>query len=117
MRYDILFHITTQEAFKEFKTGNNYEPESLEAEGFIRCSGGDKIKEIADRLFAHEQKILLLVLDVATLRSEVKYEMDKETGQKIPRIYGPLNTEAIIDKINVQAEKDNTFDISFHSYS
>lgn len=117
MRYDLLFHITTKEAFKEFKSGGNYEPESLEGEGFIHCSGGDQVKETASRLFRNERKILLLVIDVSNLRPEVKYEADEGTGQKFPHIYGPLNTDAIIDKIEVRPEKDGTFDISFDSYS
>ncbi|HEX6982275.1 MAG TPA: DUF952 domain-containing protein [Balneolaceae bacterium] len=117
MRHDILFHITTREVFSEFKNSNSYEPESIEAEGFIHCSGGDQLNETANRLFANQPKILLLVINVSTLRPEVKYELDEETGQKFPHIYGPLNKDSIIDKIDIQAEEDGSFDISFKSYS
>ncbi|HET6527601.1 MAG TPA: DUF952 domain-containing protein [Balneolaceae bacterium] len=117
MRQDILFHITTREAFSEFKNSPNYEPESLETEGFIHCSSGAQINETANRLFAGLSKILLLVIDVSTLRPDVKYELDEETGQKFPHIYGPLNKDSIMDKIDIPAEDDGSFNISFKSYS
>jgi uncharacterized protein (DUF952 family) len=117
MRHDILFHITTREVFSELKASHNYEPESLESEGFIHCSGGDQINQTANRFFADQSQILLLVIDATTLRPEVKYELDEETGQKFPHIYGPLNKDSIIDKIDVWAEEDGRFDIAFKSYS
>jgi uncharacterized protein (DUF952 family) len=117
MRYDILFHITTREAFSELKKSHTYEPESIESEGFIHCSSGEQVNETANRFFADQTQILLLVIDVSTLLPEVKYELDEEAGQKFPHIYGPLNKDSIIDKIDVMAEEDGRFDISFKSYS
>lgn len=117
MRHDILFHITTRDTFAEGKKSNNYEPESLEAEGFIHCSCGDQLNDTANRLFGEFNKILLLVIDVSNLQSPLKYELDETTGQKFPHIYGPLNKDSIIDKIDIQPEDDGTYDISFNSYS
>lgn len=115
MREDLLFHITTREEWKSHQNQGNYEPESLDAEGFIHCSTGDQLEETANRIFSGNDKILLLVIDVSTMRESIKYEKDDETGQTFPHIYGPLHTNAIIDKIDVKAEDDGTFDISFTS--
>lgn len=117
MRDDILFHLTTREEWKTYQKDGNYEPESLDSEGIIHCSSGDQLEETANRLFAGKQKILLLVIDVSSLHPQVKYEKDSETGNKFPHIYGPLNTNAVIDKIDIHAEDDGTFKISFKSYS
>jgi uncharacterized protein (DUF952 family) len=117
MREDLLFHITTKDDWKEYKKNGNYEPKSLEAKGFIKCSSGDQLQDTANRLFPDKEKILLLVIDVSLIREDIKYEEDKETGKKIPHIYGPLSTNAVIDKIEVQAEENGTFNISFTSDS
>jgi len=115
MRDDILFHITTRKELNECQKQGNYEPESLETEGFIHCSSGSQLQETANRLFPGKDKILLLVIDATTLRESLKYEKDQETGEEFPHIYGPLHTNAIIDKIDIKAEKDGSFDISFTS--
>ncbi len=115
MRDDLLFHITTRENWKEYQTNNNYEPEIYDSHGFIPCSSGEQLEETANRLFPDKDKILLLVIDVSTLGENIKYETDEETGQKFPHIYGPLNTSAVIDKIDISAEKDGKFDIDFTS--
>jgi len=117
MRDDLLFHITTREHWKEYQNDGRYEPESLEQEGFIHCSSGSQVSETANRLFSDKDEVLLLVIDVSTLGENIKYEEDSESGEKFPHIYGPLNTNAVIDKIDIRAEKDGTFDVGFSSNS
>lgn len=117
MREDLLFHITTREEWKEYQSNSNYKPETFDEQGFIPCSSGDQLEETANRLFSDKDKILLLVIDVSTLGENIKYEMDEETGEKFPHIYGPLNTSAVIDKIDILAEKNGRFEISFTSNS
>lgn len=117
MREDLLFHITTREEWKEYQSNSNYKPETFEKQGFIPCSSGDQLEETANRLFSDKDKILLLVIDVSTLGENIKYEMDEERGEKFPHIYGPLNTSAVIDKIDISAEKKGKFKISFTSNS
>lgn len=113
MRDDILFHVTTQEDWKQNQKGGLYRPESLEEEGFIHCSSGSQLEETANRIYGDKDQILLLVIDASRIREDVKYEKDVETGQKFPHIYAPLNVNAVIDKIEIHAEKDGTFKINF----
>ncbi|MGD8427133.1 MAG: DUF952 domain-containing protein [Balneolaceae bacterium] len=115
MRDDILFHITTKDDWKKHQKQGKYEPESLETDGFIHCSRGGQLEETANRLFSGLDHLLLLVIDVSTLGEDIKYEKDEKTGEKFPHIYGPLPTNAIIDKIAIRPEKDGTFKISFSS--
>jgi uncharacterized protein (DUF952 family) len=117
MREDLLFHITTQDDWKQFKKHGNYEPESLETKGFIKCSTGSQLEDSANRLYPDSDEILLLVIDVSLIREEIKYEKDEETGKKFPHIYGPLSTNAVIDKIEIRAEENGTFNIAFTSDS
>lgn len=113
MSEHILFHITTKEDWKEHRHNGNYEPESLEEEGFIHASTGDQLNDTANRLFSDHSQIHLLVIDIASLENEVKYE--ESEGEEFPHIYGPLNTNAVIDNIDVGEEMDGSFDIAFSS--
>lgn len=115
MRDDLLFHLTTKENWNEHKQSGNYEPESLDSEGFIHCSSGSQVEDTANRLFAGQDQILLLVIDASMIREDIKYEKDEETGEKFPHIYGPISVNAVIDKIEVRAEDDGQFQISFTS--
>lgn len=113
MRDDLLFHITTEDNWKQFNNSGSYEPESLESEGFIHCSTGEQVEATANRIFGGKDEILLLVIDATTLHEDIKYEKDEDTGEKFPHLYSPLNTNAVIDKITIKAEDDGSFDISF----
>ena len=115
MRDDLIFHITTKEYLEEHRVNNKYEPESLDTEGFIHCSSGHQVEDTANRAFSDKEQILLLIIDVTALSTEIKYDLDEKTGEKYPHIYGPLNTDAIIDKFNIFAEQDGKFDIEFSS--
>ncbi len=117
MREDLIFHITTKEYFNSYKKDNRYLPESLETEGFIHCSRGSQIESTANRIFKDQDRLLLLVIDVSTLTAKIKYEEDQDLGESYPHIYGPLNTDAIMDKLNIHAEKDGQFKITFSSNS
>lgn len=116
MRYDIIFHLTTEEEYQNSKENGYFEPAILQEEGFIPCAGGTQVEALANSLFSGKDKILLLVIDVSTLQHEVKYEY-KDTEEKYPNVYGSLNVDAIIDKIPIQSEKGGDFKISFESFS
>ncbi|MCW9706202.1 DUF952 domain-containing protein [Fodinibius salsisoli] len=115
MREDIIFHITTKAYFNSHKKSHEYVPESLDTEGFIHSSKGDQVEATANRIFAEETQLLLLVIDVSTLTSEVKYEQDESSGETYPHIYGPINIDAIMDKLDIHAEKSGEFKIAFSS--
>lgn len=112
---DLLFHITTRKQWKESNKDGRYLPESLDTEGFIHASRGEQLEDTANRLFSDRNKILLLVIETSRLAPEVKFEEDPDSGEKFPHIYGPLNMDAIVDKIEVYAEKNGRFKIDFTS--
>lgn len=115
MRDDLIFHVTTEEYFQDHKVNNRYQPESLDSKGFIHCSKGTQIEATANRIFPDRDEILLLIIDISTLSSDVKYDMDEQTGEKYPHIYGPLNIDAIMDKLTIYAEDNGDFNIAFSS--
>jgi uncharacterized protein (DUF952 family) len=115
MREDLIFHLTTKEHFFESKKNNSYKPESFETEGFIPCSKGSQVEATANRLFPDQDQLLLLIIDVSTLTTNVKYEEDEDRNESFPHIHGAINTDAIMDKFTIYVEKDGKFKISFSS--
>lgn len=115
MRNELLFHITTRNDWKEYQRNGIYEPESFEEEGFIHCSTGSQLEDTANRFFDDKTEILLLVIDASMIREDLKYEKDGDTGEKFPHIHAPLNSNAVIDKIDIKAENNGKFSINFTS--
>lgn len=116
MREDLIFHLVKKNDWKEHKKDSRYYPESLESEGFIHCSSGKDIEATANLLFNGEEHILLIVINTTLIEPDLKYENDEDTGIKYPHIYGPLNLDAVIDKIELAAEDDGSYQISFSEH-
>lgn len=115
MREDFIFHLVPEREWKASKKNSRYEPQSVEKEGFIHCSTGEQIQDTANRLFKGKRRVLLLVINATLVEPEIKYEKDEATGELFPHIYGPLNPDAVVDRIRLVPEKDGSFEISFTS--
>ena len=61
---------------------------------FKRCS----------KHFVHEEDVLLLTINPAVVKAEIKYEL-ASNGQKYPHVYGAINIDAIIDVVPFPKEK------------
>ncbi|MFH5833977.1 DUF952 domain-containing protein [Halalkalibaculum sp. DA3122] len=113
MTDDIIFHLVPLSEWKAHQDAGLYKPDSLEEEGFIHCSNGKQVQEVANRRFKGEKELMLIVIDVASLEPPVKLEKPEGRDQKYPHVKGPLNIDAIIDKIKLAPEEDGTFYIQF----
>lgn len=117
MKEDLIFHLVTKEDWESHTKNSQYTPQSLEDQGFIHCSSGNNIEDTANRLFKDKENVLLLVINTALVDHDIKYEKDPELEEEFPHIYGPLNTGAVIDKIDIAPEEDGSYSISFTSTS
>ncbi|MDX1639753.1 MAG: DUF952 domain-containing protein [Balneolaceae bacterium] len=113
MTDDIIFHLVTASDWKSNQDAGLYKPESLAEEGFIHCSTGQQVQEIANAQFRGESDLLLIVIDVASLESDLKMEQADDRDEIFPHIKGPLNIDAVIDKIKLEPEEDGSFFIRF----
>lgn len=89
----MLFHITT-EAEWQLARAQGAHRASLDREGFIHLSTERQWLAVANRLFAGRTDLLLLVIDEARLRPEVRYE--RVDGDDYPHLFGALEVDAII---------------------
>ncbi|HEF1903888.1 TPA: DUF952 domain-containing protein [Bacillus cereus] len=78
--------------------------DSLIEEGFIHCSLVDQALRVAEKYFKHEEDVLLLTIDPALLKAEVKYEL-ASNGQEYPHVYGVINVEAIVEVVPFSKKK------------
>lgn len=59
---------------------------------------------VAQKHFVHEEDVLLLTINPAVVKAEIKYEL-ASNGQKYPHVYGAINIDAIIDVVPFPKEK------------
>ncbi len=89
-----IYHITTMAAWQTAQQQNSYVHPSLETEGFIHCSYRDQVAETAQVHFKGQTKLLLLRIEPARLKAELKAEVSR-SGAAFPHLYGPLNLDAV----------------------
>jgi uncharacterized protein (DUF952 family) len=96
-----VLHITTNDAWQAaLDSGVPYRSPSLDIEGFIHCSTPEQVPWVANRRFrgAEEPRVLLL-LDVAALTSELKWETSEPSMPPFPHVYGPIDLDAVLKLI------------------
>ena len=104
----ITYHLVPTDAWKTAKDDEWYKPAPFESDGFIHCTNGiDQLITVGNWFYtADDRDFCVLVLDVAKLRSDVRYD---DAEQLFPHIYGLLNTDAVLVVFTVSRAEDGTF--------
>ncbi|MCP6761736.1 MAG: DUF952 domain-containing protein [Fischerella sp. CENA71] len=105
---NIILHITQREKWKAAKLAGIYRADSLESEGFIHCSTPEQIIKVAERFFAAQKGLVLLLIDSEQVKSKIRYEM-AEVDELFPHIYGALNIDAVWRVVNFESGEDGKF--------
>ena len=94
-----IFHLTTQAEWDASRNTPEHRASSLADEGFIHCSQDqDQMLRVANRLFTGQANVIALQVDTELLTSPLKREPSR-SGEVYPHIYGPLNTDAVIEAL------------------
>ena len=96
-----LIHVTTREAWERSVPTGRYYPDGFETEAFIHCSHRDQLDGVLSAHFSAHDHVLLLVLDVAKIGADTRYERSGDE-QDYPHIYGPIEAAAVVQRIAVQ---------------
>lgn len=104
----ITYHLTPDDVWKRQRSAPWYQPEAFQDEGFIHCTDGlDNLIDVGNRYYTAEPRsFVCLVIDLDRVSADVKYEDD---ARIFPHIYGPLETDAIIDVRPVERTADGHF--------
>lgn len=83
---------------------------TLAEEGFIHASQASQVARTANKFYRDVPgDLLLLTIDVARLRPELRLEDVPGAGQPFPHIYGPLNLDAVVAAEPFPPGPDGTF--------
>ena len=104
---DTLFHICDRADWREAQGRGEYRAASLDTEGFIHCSTAGQVAATADRFYHGRHGLILLVIDPARVRPEVRFE--PADGSLFPHVYGPLNLDAVVDVQEFEPGEDGAF--------
>jgi len=104
----ITYHLVPESVWDAQRSNDCYTPEAYEKDGFIHCTNGiDQLVQVANLFYVSDPRTFrVLILDVATIRSGLRYDDDK---QLFPHIYGPLNTDAVVGELSVTRADDGAF--------
>jgi uncharacterized protein (DUF952 family) len=86
-----------------------YAPDSIATEGFVHCSTAAQVAGVAQNLFAGRDDLLLLHIDPARLRGELRWEDCYDHGQAFPHLYAPLDHDAVVAVTPYGPDRDGRF--------
>lgn len=104
-----IYHITRQKDWKSAKDAGVYTPQSLQSEGFIHCSTKEQILATANRRFAGQKDLLLLVINPGKVSAKIVFEDLKGLGEKHPHIYGKLPISVVETALSLLPDESGQF--------
>jgi len=97
----LIYHIATtvdwDRACRDGKYTTSTRGRTLAEEGFIHASTAGQVALVANAFYRDVPDLLLLVIDSALVGPEIRYEHVPGQASPYPRIYGPLNLEAVLE--------------------
>ena len=124
----LIYHITSRSALQTASESGEYRSESLASQGFIHLSQLHQVLGVANAFYAGQKDLVILVVDPALLKAELKYEgpvhpvasgsevvseavqaAAPTIDQSFPHLYGPLNFDAVVKIIDLALADDGSF--------
>jgi uncharacterized protein (DUF952 family) len=91
-----IYHITSEIEWLAAKQSSAYRPSRFAIDGFIHCSYKDQVIRTANKLFLHQNGLILLKIDEDLVPGQI-LEENLEGGEELfPHIYGALPVSAVI---------------------
>jgi glutathione S-transferase len=110
----VIYHIATRTDWETAQADGEYTRSSVDKtlaeEGFIHASQASQVARTANKFYRDVPgDLVLLVIDPGRLRAEVRYEDVPGAELPFPHVYGPLNTDAVVEARPFAAGPDGTF--------
>ena len=107
-----IFHVCTRAQADAALALGEYRVPSLESEGFIHLSQAHQVQGVADRYYAGQSGLVLLVVAPDRLHAPLRWEPPgslrvaagakrPDAAQLFPHLYGPLNTDAVLEVLDL----------------
>src|SRR5438309_1826518 len=109
----MIYHVASAQDWQDAQEEGEYRISTrgwtLEEEGYIHCSQASQVEPVANRFYRGAAELVLLTIDPARLRSELRYDAVPGWDEPFAHIYGPLNTDAVIHVSRFEPGPDGTF--------
>ena len=112
----MILHITSKSEWAEAQTRGEYIAPSLNIEGFIHCSTEKQVLYVAAAFYSGRTDLVLLKLDEAKLKSELKWEAPAgppapgiSESDLFPHIFGPINLTAVASVLDFEPDSAGKF--------
>lgn len=94
MSNEVIFHITSREAWEQAARCGRYTAPSLD-DRLHPFSQADQVVRVANNIFHGAEGLVLLHIDVKGLSAPVVYENVEGGSELFPHVYGPLEVSAV----------------------
>lgn len=110
----MIYHLAFKKDWDQAQTRGEYRQSTkgrtLEEQGFIHgCAKPAQVDQVANAFYRGDSNLLVLIIDEAKVRSEVRHDPVPGFDTPLPHIYGPLNPDAVIDAVPLEAGTDGQF--------
>jgi uncharacterized protein (DUF952 family) len=96
----VIFHIADRDRWLAAQADGQYTASTLDREladeGFIHLSTAAQLQGVLQRFYVGVPNLVLLHVDEALLTAPLRYEVVADVPEPFPHLYGPLNTDAVI---------------------
>lgn len=106
---DLVFHLTTEQAWAEARSQGTYAPASLASEGFIHASWRDQVLAVANCFLRGQADLVVLHIDPSRLRVPLRVEAATPGGEAYPHIYGSFDPAAVVGVSPLVLQADGKF--------
>ncbi len=96
MESEVIYHVTTSNAWEEAQAKQSYVPKDFEKDGFIHCSIERQIEGVLERFYKGQTGLVKLKIEKAKVQRPVLFELADDLNELFPHIYGPLNLDSVV---------------------
>ena len=109
-----IYHLAYRKDWEQAQRTGEYRQSTkgrtLEEQGFIHgCANPEQVDQVANAFYRGDTDLLVLVIDEAKVRSEVRHDPVPGFDPPLPHIYGPLNPDAVVDTVPLRPTSDGEF--------
>ncbi|BBD97325.1 DUF952 domain-containing protein [Sphingobium amiense] len=100
------YKVLTADQFAQFKADGVFSGAPVDlADGYIHMSTRDQAAETVAKHFAGQDRLVLLMIDLAPFGEAVKWEVSRG-GALFPHLYGDLPMSAVAGKVVLRIGED-----------
>ena len=98
-----IYHLAAAADWEQAQSDGQYTMSTrgltLTEQGYIHASTAEQVAQVANAYYRGVPDLLLLVIDPERVGPEFSYEPVPGQDRPYPHIYGPLNTDAVVQTL------------------